>query len=73
MMTPLGIKMMLECYCSWEPWQNVPPQIWSSNAAKAEREQLVCIGLLDADLRVTEAGRKYVEALRSLPCQLGDE
>jgi hypothetical protein len=63
-MTPLGIQIMLQCYCSAEPWANMPPRIWNSPAADATRVVLVTLGLIDAEtLRATAKGKAYVDAL----------
>ena len=62
-MSPLAIQMMLHCYCSREPWRNVPPIIWNSDASREARAVLVRDGMLDVELRPTEDGSIYVERL----------
>ena len=66
MMSPLSIEVMLQCYCSPEPWRNAVPAIWNSPAAQQSRDYLQGCGLIDGELQVTSAGRAFVVALCSV-------
>jgi hypothetical protein len=67
-MTPLAIEIMIECYRCALPGANIPPNIWSSPAAKEERENLIRLGLIRSDdLRATMLGEAYIGALMATP------
>ncbi len=65
-MSPLEIQIMLNCYCSHSPWDNVLPRIWNSSASRRAQSKLVDDGLLDEHLRPTRIGELYVEALMAV-------
>lgn len=63
-MSPLMINILLECFCSGAPGDNVQPRIWNSEAARDARAELVRKGLIDPDtLKTTPAGNQLVDRL----------
>jgi hypothetical protein len=67
-MTPLEIKILLDCYSSGDPGANIPANVWDSQASKDARERFYDAGILRADTNaVTLAGKNLVDRLMNVP------
>lgn len=60
MTTPLIINIMLVCYYSPHPENELPPHRWDSDAARNARAFLVEKGMIDANHRATPLGIMWV-------------
>lgn len=67
MTSPFAIKIMLACYYSPDPAQELGIQQWSSSAGVAVRDWLRDSGLIGDDNRATDRGKAWVKFICATP------
>ncbi len=70
MVTPLTVKLMLACHVSPDPAEVLDVTVWSSSAAKAERDFLRNEGMIavdNGDWIVTDRRKAWIERILATP------
>lgn len=69
MVSPLFIQIAIALYVSDDPWENIPDEIYESDAGKLVRKELEERGFIDWSKKpvATDKLRVYVEHLCAQP------
>jgi hypothetical protein len=65
--TPLHIRLMIACYTSPAPWDQLGRHVWESDAGKLYRAHLRDSGLVGDNWRATRRGEEWLRRMMATP------